>query len=101
MRVYTYLNWAYCRYSKCFTHYSHDHLDKSSLQRKKTELTFRNLSTAPLVSNISFPCSSVVTAASLAKVTPEANGCPELLQNAKLILKLSREQTEYKIKQKG
>jgi hypothetical protein len=46
----------------------------------KKGLTFLNLSKAPLVSKVSFPCSSIVTAASLAKVTPEENGWPGLLQ---------------------
>jgi hypothetical protein len=54
-------------------------LVKETSQRKKASLTFRNLSRAPLASKVSFPCSSIVTAASLAKVTPEENGLPGLL----------------------
>lgn len=52
---------------------------------KQGELTFRSLSKAPLVSKVSFSCSSIVTAASLAKVTPIENGFPGLLQNASFL----------------
>lgn len=71
-------------------------------QEQKTRLTFRNLSSAPLVSNVSFPCSSIVTAASLAKVTPEQNGCPGLLQNKQLFLEADKEhvQIEYNLSRK-
>lgn len=41
--------------------------------------TLRNLSKAPLVSNVSFPYSSIVKAASFASVMPQENGCPGLL----------------------
>lgn len=51
--------------------------------KSEMELTLRNLSSTPLVSKVSLPCSSIVTAASFAKVTPEQKGCPGLLQNIK------------------
>lgn len=38
-------------------------------------------SSAPPVIKVSFPISSTVTAESLSKVTPAANGCPGLLQD--------------------
>lgn len=62
-------------------------LVKATSQRKKASLTFRNLSRAPLVSKVSFPCSSIVTAASLAKVTPEENGHPGLLHGNSFVFK--------------
>lgn len=46
----------------------------------KKIFTLRSLSKAPLVSKVSFPSSSIVTAASLAKVMPAAKGCPGLLE---------------------
>jgi hypothetical protein len=38
------------------------------------------------VSKVSFPCSSIVTAASLAKVTPEENGWPGLLTESSYLI---------------
>jgi hypothetical protein len=38
-------------------------------------------SSAPPVIKVSFPLSSTVTAESLSKLTPAANGCPGLLQD--------------------
>jgi len=63
---------------------------------KWEELTFRSLSKAPLASKVSFPCSSIVTAASLAKVTPIENGFLGLLQSASFLGKA----TEIEIGQK-
>jgi hypothetical protein len=45
--------------------------------------TLRSLSKAPLVTNVSCPDSSIVTAASVANVTPEQNGRPGLLHEMK------------------
>lgn len=53
---------------------------KANKHIQEMMLTLRNLSKAPLVSNVSFPTSSIVTAASLARVTPQENGCPGLLR---------------------
>lgn len=44
-------------------------------------LTLRSLSRAPLVTNVSFPASSIVTAARVDNVTPEQNGWPRLLHS--------------------
>lgn len=59
---------------------------KAGYKRWKMGLTFRNLSSAPLVSNVSFPFSSTVKAASFARVRPIAKGCPGLL-NKKTLFK--------------
>lgn len=73
-------------------------LVKAALQ--KASLTFLNLSRAPLVSKVSFPCSSIVTAASLAKVMPEQNGCPGLLHKQRF-LKAERQEVSTKIPHKN
>lgn len=66
---------ALCKRACC-----HFDVKGMAFDKSKLELTLRSLSSAPLVTKVSLPCSSIVTAASFAKVTPEQKGCPGLLQ---------------------